>query len=60
MLDFKGSLVQHLPLIEFAYNNNYEATIEMPPYEALYGHMVCIRPDVSHAVNIVSPGMVHW
>jgi hypothetical protein len=26
-----------LPLIEFAYNNNYQATIGMPPYEAIYG-----------------------
>ena len=27
----------HLPLIEFAYNNSYHASIEMAPYEALYG-----------------------
>ena len=26
-----------MPLIEFAYNNSYQASIEMPPYEALYG-----------------------
>jgi hypothetical protein len=26
-----------LPLIEFAYNNSYQATIGMLPYEALYG-----------------------
>ena len=26
-----------LPLIEFAYNNSYQATIKMAPYEALYG-----------------------
>ena len=26
-----------MPLIEFAYNNTYQASIEMPPYEALYG-----------------------
>ena len=26
-----------MPLIEFAYNNNYQASIKMPPYEALYG-----------------------
>jgi hypothetical protein len=37
MLDFKGSWVQHLPLIKFAYNNSYQATIGMLPYEALYG-----------------------
>ncbi|XP_028122005.1 uncharacterized protein LOC114319194 [Camellia sinensis] len=27
----------HLPLVEFAYNNSYHSTIEMAPYEALYG-----------------------
>ncbi|OMP06578.1 reverse transcriptase [Corchorus capsularis] len=27
----------HLPLIEFAYNNSYHASIGMPPYEVLYG-----------------------
>ena len=37
MLEFKGGLIQYLPLIEFAYNNNYQTTIGMPPYEALYG-----------------------
>ena len=26
-----------MPLIEFAYNNNYQASIQMAPYEALYG-----------------------
>ncbi|GLT69306.1 hypothetical protein SLA2020_414650 [Shorea laevis] len=36
VLDFKGSWIQYLPLIEFSYNNNYQATIGMPPYEALY------------------------
>jgi hypothetical protein len=37
VLEFKGSWVQYLPLIEFAYNNSYQATIGMPLYEALYG-----------------------
>jgi hypothetical protein len=36
-LEFEGSWVQYLPLIEFAYNNSFQATIGMPPYEALYG-----------------------
>ena len=25
------------PLTEFAYNNSYQASIQMTPYEALYG-----------------------
>jgi transposase InsO family protein len=37
VLDFQGSWVEHLPLVEFAYNNSYQATIGMAPYEALYG-----------------------
>jgi hypothetical protein len=37
VLDFKGSWEEHLPLIEFAYNNSYHASIGMAPYEALYG-----------------------
>ncbi|XP_042448975.1 uncharacterized protein LOC122033889 [Zingiber officinale] len=37
MMDFKGNWESKLPLIEFTYNNIYQATIGMTPYEALYG-----------------------
>ena len=37
VLDLKGNWEEHLPLIEFAYNNSYQASIQMAPYEALYG-----------------------
>ncbi|PON39604.1 Ribonuclease H-like domain containing protein [Parasponia andersonii] len=37
VLDFHGFWSKYLPLIEFTYNNSYQASIEMPPYEALYG-----------------------
>ena len=37
VLDHKGSCEEHLPLVEFAYNNSYQASIQMAPYEALYG-----------------------
>ena len=37
ILDHKGSWEEHLPLVEFAYNNSYQASIQMAPYEALYG-----------------------
>ena len=36
VLDFKGSWEEHLPLVEFDYNNSYQACIQMAPYEALY------------------------
>ena len=28
---------EQLPLVVFAYNNSYQASIQMAPYEALYG-----------------------
>ena len=37
VLDLKGSWDKHLSLVEFAYNNSYQSTIGMAPYEALYG-----------------------
>jgi hypothetical protein len=37
VLDFKGSWICYLPLVEFAYNNSFQATIGMAPYETLYG-----------------------
>lgn len=37
VLDFRGNWDDHLPLVEFAYNNSYHASIGMAPYEALYG-----------------------
>ena len=32
VLDFKGYWVKYLPLVEFAYNNNFQASIGMAPY----------------------------
>jgi hypothetical protein len=37
ILDLRGRWDDHLPLVEFAYNNSYHSSIEMTPYEALYG-----------------------
>src|SRR5688572_23084825 len=37
VIDYKGSWDDHLPLIEFAYNNSYHSSIGMAPFEALYG-----------------------
>ncbi|KAH9685255.1 Endonuclease [Citrus sinensis] len=36
VMEFKGNWDNYLPLMEFAYNNSYQASIEMAPYEALY------------------------
>ncbi|KAA3487887.1 reverse transcriptase [Gossypium australe] len=37
VLEFNGSWEQYLPLTEFAYNNSFQASIKIAPYEALYG-----------------------
>ena len=37
VLDFTGSWDRYIPLKEFAYNNSYQFSIGMAPYEALYG-----------------------
>ena len=37
VMEFKGSWDTHLALMEFTYNNNHRASIEMAPFEALYG-----------------------
>ena len=37
VLDLKGSWEEQLPLVEFAYNNSCQASIQTAPYEALYG-----------------------
>ena len=40
VLDLKGSWDEHFLLVEFAYNNSYQASIQMAFYEALYGSRV--------------------
>ena len=36
MLDFPGSWDGYIPLMEFSYNNSYQSSIGMTPYEDLY------------------------
>nr|GFB93688.1 putative reverse transcriptase domain-containing protein [Tanacetum cinerariifolium] len=36
VIDFGNGWVNHLPLVEFSYNNSYHATIKAAPFEALY------------------------
>ena len=37
VLHLKSSWDEPLPLVEFTYNNSYQVSIQMAPYEALYG-----------------------
>src|SRR5512136_986780 len=36
-LDFGGAWDKNLPYAEFSYNNSYQASLQMAPFEALYG-----------------------
>lgn len=37
VIDFGGNWDDHLPLIEFSYNNSYHTSINAAPFETLYG-----------------------
>ena len=59
-MEFKGSWDNYLSLIEFAYNNSYQSSISMAPYEALYGRK-CRTPvywDEVGERRLVSPELV--
>ena len=60
VLDHKGGWEEHLPLVEFAYNNSYQASIQMAPYEALYGRP-CTSPfcwtEVGES-SIIGPDLI--
>ena len=61
VIDFKGNCDDHLPLIEFAYNNSYHSSIQIATDEVLYWRRCrspigwfevvevgLIRPDLDH------------
>ncbi|XP_074336813.1 uncharacterized protein LOC141673986 [Apium graveolens] len=43
-LEWTGDWDKYLYLVEFAYNNSWHASIDMPPFEALYGRR-CRSPS---------------
>ncbi|GJT98313.1 reverse transcriptase domain-containing protein [Tanacetum coccineum] len=48
-IDFGKGWVNHLPLVEFSYNNSYHASIKAAPFEALYGRKVSFNLLVSRS-----------
>ncbi|GJT80028.1 putative reverse transcriptase domain-containing protein [Tanacetum coccineum] len=42
-IDFGKGWVNHLPLVEFSYNNSYHASIKAAPFEALYEKIIQIK-----------------
>ncbi|KAF3630813.1 putative TMV resistance protein N-like [Capsicum annuum] len=61
VFDFGGRWVDHLPLIEFAYNNSYLSSIGMALFEALYGRRC--RPPIGWFEvgknRLFDPNLVH-
>ncbi|XP_073030696.1 uncharacterized protein [Primulina eburnea] len=61
VIDFKSAWQSSIPLVEFAYNNSYLSSIQMAPFEALYGRR-CRSPlywdDVDRAA-VTGPDMIH-
>ena len=37
VIDYEGSRDRHISLVEFVYNNSFQSSIGMAPYEGLYG-----------------------
>ena len=60
VLDFPRSWDRYIPLMEFAYNNRYQSSIGMTPYEALYGKkcrtLVCWTDLNEH--KVIGPDIV--
>ncbi|GKE03912.1 putative reverse transcriptase domain-containing protein [Tanacetum coccineum] len=47
-IDFGKGWVNHLPLVQFSYNNSYHASIKAAPFEALYGQKCRSPKGVVH------------
>lgn len=61
VLDFRGNWEKYLPLVEFSYNNSYQASIQMAPFKALYGRQ-CKSPIGRFEVRepkLLGPYLVH-
>ncbi|GJU67818.1 putative reverse transcriptase domain-containing protein [Tanacetum coccineum] len=60
VIDYGKGWVNHLPLVEFSYNNSYHASIKAAPFEALYGrkcHSPVCWAEVGE-VQLTSPDIV--
>ncbi|GJX65510.1 putative reverse transcriptase domain-containing protein [Tanacetum coccineum] len=60
VIDFRKGYVNHLPLVEFSYNNSYHTSIKAAPFKALYGRM-CHSPvcwDEVGEVQLTGPEII--
>jgi hypothetical protein len=47
---------EYLPLVEFSYNNGYQESLKMSPFEALYGRQCNIPISWNNPVDIITLG----
>ena len=59
VLNFGGSWEDHLHLVEFTYNNRYQASIGMTPFEALYSRP-CKSPICWTDIGKAVPAKSDW
>ena len=64
VIDYEGSWDRHIHLVEFVYNNIFQSSIGMAPYEALYGRK-CRTPlcwtELSEKKvigKVIGPGLI--
>ena len=61
-MEFSGSWNRYIPLMEFSYNNSFQSSIGMAPYEALYGRK-CRTPMCWTKLNehkVIGPDIVKY
>ena len=59
-MEFSRSWDRYIPLMEFSYNNSFQLSIGMVPYEALYGQK-CRTPVCCTELNehkVIGPDIV--
>ena len=60
VIDYEGSWDRHIPLVEFVYNNSFQSSIGMAPYEALFGRK-CRTPLCWTELNekkVIGPDLI--
>ena len=60
VMEFSGSWDRYISLMEFSYNNSFQSSIGMAPYEALYGRK-CRTPVCWTELNehkVIGPNIV--
>ena len=60
VIDYEGSWDRRIPLVEFVYNNSFQLSIRMVPYEAFYGRK-CRTPLCWTELNekkVIGPDLI--